>query len=93
MQDAIEIAHAIHSQYGIECETDQLATAMKQSSKSGAFRIKVSSARMFGATENERGRVILTNFGRYLADPTVRRRASVEAFLNVELYKQIYDKF
>lgn len=93
LNDAIEIANIIHSKYGIECETDQLAAALNSPSKGGSFRSKVSSARVFGATENERGRVILTDLGRRLTNPKIKRKASVEAFLGVELYNKIFEKF
>jgi hypothetical protein len=92
-KDAIGIAQAIHNRYGTECAIDQLAAALNQSAKSGAFRLKVASARLFGITENERGKVRLTDLGREIVDPAKRRRASSDAFLNVPLFKAIFEKY
>jgi hypothetical protein len=57
------------------------------------FRVRLSSARIFGITKNERGQVHLTDLGRVIADPKTEAAARVEAFLSVELYKAVFDKY
>jgi hypothetical protein len=91
--DAIDVANAIHGRYGVEAETDQVAAELKQSPSSGAFRLKTAAARMFGLTENERGKMTLTALGREILDPQKMRRSKADAFLTVPLYKAIYDQF
>lgn len=93
LDTAIVVAKAIHENAGLSCETDQLAAYMKQSATSGSFRLSVSNARMFGLTENEKGRVTLTELGRRIVDPAQEQRARVEAFLAVPLYRALYEKF
>lgn len=93
LNDAIDVAKAVHANAGFSCETDQLAAYMKQSATSGAFRLTVSTARIFGLSENEKGRVTLTDLGKRVVDPAQEKRARAEAFLAVPLYRAIYDKY
>src|SRR4051812_16900064 len=60
LDDAVEIAKAIHENAGSSCSLTQLAAFVSQSVSSGAFRLRVSNARTFGLTENERREVRLT---------------------------------
>ncbi len=71
---------------------EQLA-AYLQKAVSSPFRVRVSSARMFGITKNEKGQVHLTELGRMIADPKTEPAARAEAFLSVELYKAIFEKY
>jgi len=48
---------------------------------------------MFGATEVIRGDISLTELGLRICNPETRARALAEAFLDVPLYKAIYEKF
>lgn len=93
LDDAIEVARAIHDNAGTECETEQLAAFMGQTSTSGAFRTKVTTSGVFGVTINERGKVRLSPLGQRLLNPQQERQARAEAFLNVELYKAVYEKY
>ena len=93
LNNAIEIARAVHANAGVECTLDQLAAYLKQSMTSGAFRLRVSTAAMYGLTENERGKVRLTPIGRRIADPTQEAAARADAFLTVPLYSRIFEHF
>jgi hypothetical protein len=93
LDDAVEIVKAVHSNAGISCTLDQLAAFVHQSMTSGAFRLRLSNARAYGLTENERGEVRLTDLGRTCADPAQEPRARVDAFLHVPLYSAIHDKY
>jgi hypothetical protein len=73
LDEAVAVAKAIHENAGVSCSIDQLAAYMKQSMTSGAFRLRVSNAAIFGLTDNERGQVRLTPLGRQL--PLHPRRA------------------
>lgn len=91
---AIKVVEAIHSNAGSKCSIDQLAAYLIQSPRGGAFRMRVSSARIFSLIETERGGEIrLTSLGQNILNPNFEKQARVESFLSVELYKAVYDKF
>ena len=93
-EKAIAVAKAIHDNAGTQCTIDQLAAYLKQSSTSGAFRVRLSSARIFALIETERGGgVSLTELGRDILDPKLNEQTRAESFLAVELYKEIYNKY
>lgn len=93
LEDAASIARMIHKHAGTSCTIDQLAAYTRQSVTSGAFRIKVGNAGMFGFTESERGTVALTDLGRALVDPEQEAEAKAEGFMRVPLYARIYDHY
>lgn len=87
------IVRAVFDNAGDACSLDQLAAYLKQSMTSGAFRLRVSNARLFGLTENERGEVRLTDLAKRLVDPGQESEARAEAFLRVPLYARIYENY
>jgi len=93
LDDAALIAKAVHENAGLSCTIDQLAAYLKNSLTSGAFRLRVGNAAIFGLTENERGEVRLTPLGRRIADASQQAAAKVEAFLAVPLYARIYENY
>lgn len=93
LDDAIEVARAVHEVGGQSCSTDQVAAQLKQSPNGGAFRLRLSYPRVFGLTTNERGVVSLTPLGLKIIDPKQEVSARVEAFLTVPLYRAVYEKY
>ncbi len=93
LDDAIEVARAIHENAGTACSPDQLAAYMRQTTSSGAFRLKIATARVFGIVETERGLVALTPLGRRIVDAGQEKEARAVAFLKVPLYQAIFEKF
>jgi hypothetical protein len=92
LDDAVEIARTIQNNAGsTSCSLSQLAALVRQPISSGAFRLRVSNARGFGLTENERREVRLTPLGRRIAEPSAEARARVDAFLYVPLYQRIFE--
>jgi hypothetical protein len=92
--DAIEVAQAIHSNVGTgDCDDSQLSAWMNVSPKSSGYRSQISAARMFGLIETVSGNHKLTAQGRAIVDPQQERTARANAFLNVPLYKAIYEKY
>lgn len=95
LQDVAEFAEKLHANAGTaECSDAQLAAWLKMSPKSSTFRVRVSSARMFGliaqgATDDH----VLTELGRRFIDPNRSAAARVEAFLNVPLYRQVFSHY
>jgi hypothetical protein len=92
LDDATDVATTIHNNFGLSATVDQVAAAMGQS-LSGAFRAKMATAGTFGAVESARGSVHLTDLGSRLADPQTEAAAKVEAFLGVELYGAVFERF
>lgn len=94
LEEAMNVAKAVHATTGSGvCHADQLAAAMNLSMASSGFRVRLSTAKMFGLIESERGSggVRLTDLGHKIVDGDQERAAKVEAFLNVPLYKQLVD--
>jgi hypothetical protein len=66
---------------------------MGQTASSGTFRTRVGAARSFGLIETNQGRASLTQLGRDALDNSGNERAArVTAFLNVELFRAMYDQ-
>ncbi|CAN5178192.1 hypothetical protein BH09PSE2_BH09PSE2_19410 [soil metagenome] len=94
LDDAVELARAVWRSGGESSESDRVAAKLNQTTTSGSFRMKVSTARHFGVIETERGGTFrLTDIGRSIVDPDQETEARTEAFLAVPLYAKIYEKF
>ena len=87
------LADAIHGNVGNgECDDDQLAAWTGQSSKSSTFRIQIYAARMFGILEGEgSSKHKLSELGRAIVDPNHSREARANAFLEVPLYRALFE--
>jgi hypothetical protein len=59
----------------------------------GTFRSRLSAAKMFGFIETGGGKVRLSDLGIRLLDAATTRAAKAEAFLNVQLYRAMYDSY
>src|SRR5256885_1168312 len=94
LDNAVELAQMIHDKAGSSCEVDELAAWMGQSASGGTFRSRLGAARLFGLVETGQGRVTLTQAGRDALEGSGKERgARVDAFLNVELFRAMYDRY
>ncbi len=93
LDDSIEIARAMHGAGGVPLDRDQLGAAVGLSPSGGNFAVKVSAARMFGLIRTNQNRYELTELGFEILDTGRERAAKAQAFLNVELYKKVYETF
>jgi hypothetical protein len=94
LSSAQTVVKALHSQYGGRATYDQIAAELQSSPISGAFRNKVSAARLFGFVTVERqGFISSTALGTSLLDERTASDAKAEGFLHVPLYAQLYDRF
>jgi len=95
LNDAMKLAEAIHGNVGLgECDDAQLAAWTGQSTKSSGFRVQLSGARMYGLIQTDgNGRHRLTDLGQMVIDPSRAREGKATAFLNVPLYKAIFEKY
>ena len=93
LEQAISVARAILDNGGGSFTREQLAGAMKLSPTSGNFVLKTLSARLFGLVEGSDGKRQLTPLGYAILDSTRQKAARAQAFLNVPLYRKLYDEF
>ncbi|MEX0802027.1 MAG: hypothetical protein WD688_01710 [Candidatus Binatia bacterium] len=92
---AVEVAKALYSRRGISsCALDELAAALSQTTSSGNFRLKTSTARTFGLIDKDgQSAFKLSELGCRLVSPEGETDAKADAFLQVPLYNQIYEKY
>lgn len=92
-----KVASAIHRDAGGSCERAQLAALLQYSgTKNGAFLTRVASAKAFGLIDQHGELLRITPRGAVIAAPLTSndaQRARVEAFLNVELFRKVYEEF
>lgn len=94
LDDAIEVAKAVHKLGGTECRIDSLAAELgHETVKSGGYRLRLAAARVFGLANLSQGTVSLTALGQRIVDADQEKAARVEAFLKVPLYSAIYEEF
>ena len=93
LDDSSEVAKAVHEIGGGECQLEQLAARLKMAVGGGGFRLRLIAAKMYGLLQYSRDAVTLSELGKRLCDPMQEKHAKADAFLNVPLYSQIYDKY
>lgn len=91
LDEAIKVARAIHERGGgVPLERDQVSVALN--SAGGTLAVKLSAGRHFGLIDSAQGKWSLTPLGYEIIEPSRERAAKVQAFLNVELYKRVFDE-
>ncbi|KQU98733.1 hypothetical protein ASD12_20285 [Mesorhizobium sp. Root102] len=93
LNDAAAVANALIAAGGHPADIDQLAGFMKQQPNSGNFRLKIATARMFGVIETVANKYTLTDLGFAIVDEARKKPALADAFLNVPLYRRVYDDY
>jgi len=93
LDDAVEIAKAVHTVGGSNCQWDQLAAQIGAAANGGGFRMRVQTAKMYGLLTYDRGTVTLQPLGTRINDPEQEKAARAESFLTIPLYKAIYEQF
>jgi hypothetical protein len=94
LESAVQLAQTINDRAGSSCENEELAVWMGQTASGGTFRTRLGAAKMFGLIETGQGRATLTSLGREALDNSGKTQASrITAFLNVELFRVMYDQF
>lgn len=93
LDEAVAIAKGVNEVGGTACQLDQLAGHLKQSPSSSMFKLRVSTARIFGLVTHAKGTVALSPLGIKACDPQQEPAARAESFLTVPLYKQVYEQF
>jgi hypothetical protein len=91
LDDAVSIARAVWETSGLRAQTDTiLPRTPHRTLTSGAFRNKVTAARMFGLVTTNGMDIALTDLGRRIVDQSTEAQARAEAFLRVDLFNRLY---
>jgi hypothetical protein len=93
LDDAIAVATALSSHGGMGAMDQLAAWTGHKTVGSGAFKIKVYTARTFGLVTMAGENASLTELGIEITRPDTEASARVRAFLHVPLYRRIYDKY
>jgi hypothetical protein len=98
LTQSIEVAKAMHERAGGTCDLAQLATLLDYSGvKNGAFRMRVSAAKMFGLIEPaDEQKLRVSARGLAIVAPISEAqaiRAKLDAFLAIELFKKVYEQY
>lgn len=88
-----ELAAALHNARGGQCDVPQLAASLNQQPTSGAFRLKLSAAAMYGLIQLEAGTITIQRLGMAILNPEQRDAARVQAFMNVPLYERLFREY
>ncbi len=94
LERSVNLARTLHGEGGqAKIDQGQLAVAMDQSVGGGTFRGRLYASKMFGLVDTEGGKVGLTPLGLKIIDSTTESAARVEAFLNIPLYKAMFERY
>lgn len=98
LDSVVEVGKEMHERAGGVCDNAQLATMLGYSGVSnGSFRTRVSAAKMFGIIEDTDDRKLRVSArGRRIVAPITAAdglSARVEAFLAVDLFKKVFDRY
>lgn len=93
----VEVARLIHVNGGGQASPEHLAHYLGYSgTNNGAYLSKVGAARLFGLISKSGNVFVPTPLAHTILSPTYphdAKKALVDAFFNVELFKRIYDDF
>jgi hypothetical protein len=94
---SLEVPKVIHEKGGGTCTADQLAAFLNYKSvNSGTYQTRVSAARQFGLIRSENGVIVVTERAQQIFSPVMPEdaiNARAEAFLSVELFSEIFEKY
>ncbi len=93
--ECLKIVRAISNNAGADdCTDDQVAAWTDLSSKSSGYRSRMSATRLFGLIESGKSSgVRLSDLAPKALDEHHARAAKVQAFLNVPLFKRVYENW
>lgn len=97
LDNALRIAELIHKNAGGPCTPHQLVGFLNYTSvRSGAYQMRTSAARQFGFIRYSKDGISVTERAEKILNPVMPEdaiAAKSDAFLAVDMYEQIYEKF
>jgi len=96
LEESVEIVKDFYERAGGEGSEDVLSEIMNNSRSSSTFRIKLGMLKNFELIESDDNKIKLSAIGNSIVAPKEKieqMKALKEAFLKIETYKTVYDKF
>lgn len=97
LKRSIDVAQQMHTHAGGQCGRDQLAPLLEYNGvNNGSFLTRVTSAKIFGLVIENGDVLEITPRARAIIAPVTEvdaDRAKVEAFMDVDLFKSVYEEF
>jgi hypothetical protein len=93
LDDAVELAKAVHAAGGTGCLIEQLAGHLHVIATGGGFRGRLQTAKVFGLVTYDRTKISLTAIGQKVCDDRQEAQGRSEAFLTVPLYNKVYETY
>lgn len=95
--NSLEVARKIHENAGGTCGPDQLASYLGyKTTNSGTFQTRLSAAKQFGFVRSEGGSIVVTERAMKIISPVMPEdavAAKADAFLGVDLFGKVYEKY
>ncbi len=95
--NSLEVARKIHEDAGGSCESDRLAALLGyKTTNSGTFQTRLSAAKQFGYVRADGPTLSVTDRAKQALHPVLPEdgnNAKSAAFLSVELFGQVYERF
>jgi hypothetical protein len=93
LDEAVKITKGVFEVGGTSCQQEQLAAHLQEPPNSTMFPVRLGAARIYGLVVYSQGTVTLSVLGQRMCDPQLEKAARADSFLNVPLYRVLYDKF
>lgn len=96
LEQSVELAMQVYEDAGGNASLDELAALTKNTQKSSSFVAKLNTLKSYGLVVADEQRVRLSEIGEQIAtpeDPADKNAGLKSAFLNIESFKVVYDKF
>ncbi|MDC8748669.1 hypothetical protein NY751_21995 [Xanthomonas campestris] len=97
LDSSVKVAEKIHHDAGGSCTREQLAAMLGYNgTKNGGFLSRFGAARVFGLVEEVSGMIRPTPLAAKIfapIEPGDADRGKVSAFLNVELFEKLYERY
>lgn len=97
LTDSVEVGRKIHENAGGSCSQDQLASYLGyKSTNSGTFQTRLSAAKQFGFVRIGIAGLAVTERAMKIIAPVLPEdavSAKVDAFLSVDLFSKVYEKY
>lgn len=97
LNDSLEVARKMQDNAGGSCSPDQIASYLGyKSTKSGTFQTRLSAAKQFGFVRSEDGALVVTERAMKIISPVMPEdavTAKADAFLSVDLFSKVYEKY
>lgn len=96
LNDALNVAKSVYENGGKSLDVQSLAVAMKHTTTSSSFHLKVSSAIHFGLLTREKDIFHITEISKAIFNPLSKNDeidSLQKAFFNFEVFRELFEKY